>query len=29
MKKKIKIAVVGCGRISAKHFDAISNYPDS
>ena len=29
MKKKIKIAVVGCGRISAKHFDAISKYSDS
>jgi len=28
MKKKIKIAVVGCGRISAKHFDAISEYVD-
>ena len=28
MKNKIKIAVVGCGRISAKHFDAISKYPD-
>ena len=26
--KKIKIAVVGCGRISENHFKAIYNFPD-
>ncbi len=26
--RKIRIAVVGCGRISKNHFDSISKYPD-
>jgi UDP-N-acetyl-2-amino-2-deoxyglucuronate dehydrogenase len=26
--RKIRIAVIGCGRISKKHFDSIEKYPD-
>jgi len=29
MQPKIKCAIVGCGRISAKHFEAISKHQDS
>ncbi len=29
MNKKIKIAIIGCGRISAKHFEAIKKHNDS
>jgi UDP-N-acetyl-2-amino-2-deoxyglucuronate dehydrogenase len=29
MNKKIKIAIIGCGRISAKHFEAIKKHHDS
>jgi UDP-N-acetyl-2-amino-2-deoxyglucuronate dehydrogenase len=29
MKRKIKCAIVGCGRISLKHFEAIGKHPES
>ena len=29
MNKKIKIAIIGCGRISTKHFEAIKKHNDS
>ncbi len=29
MNKKLKIAIIGCGRISAKHFEAIKKHSDN
>jgi UDP-N-acetyl-2-amino-2-deoxyglucuronate dehydrogenase len=29
MNKKIKIAIIGCGRIAVKHFEAIKKHSDS